>query len=247
MLVRPHPAGWRITLHPAHGFLAADLFGHLAVALPEELLLPTLLAVAEHDDHQLDFRTGDYLTERGAPRDFSLMDTEDAQRSLQSEALLADAHRKHAWTYLLLGMHYEFLYAGQSVDERLKALLKDIATRRKQLLRQRHWKQKVLATTYGYLRFCDRLSLILCGEDVPTLGRQLEINDALGKVHYLRQQPDTERLTVTPWPFTTDRFTVRGESFVVQQLAFASSAALGDVLRDTVAEVREWEFVRQAD
>ena len=240
----PTPAGWRITLHPAHGMLAASLFQQLEKNLPEELLLPSLLAVAEHDDHQLDFAEGNYLTERGAPKDFALMEMKDAQRSLQAEDLLQDAYRKHAWTYLLIGKHYEFLYAGQEVDERLRGLLQEVFAKRDELLKSRGWKLKSLEVAYGYLRFCDRLSLILCGDEVPTLGREVEINDALGRPHYVRQDPQTDILTVNPWPFAQERFIVRGESFVLEELVYASSEALGQTLTKVVAKERSWSFAQ---
>ena len=241
MLVRPHPAGWRIVFHPAHGLLASSLYRQLENTLPEDLHLPTLLAVAQHDDHQLDFNSGNYLTERGAPKDFTLMAMDDAQRSLQAEGLLEDAYRKHAWTYLLIGRHYEFLYDGQKVDERLQTLLTDIRARRDTLLKARNWDREQLELAYGYLRFCDRLSLILCGEDVPTGGRQLEINDALGETAFLRRETeDGSCLSVTPWPFTATEFTVEVECFMLDRLSFPTSEALGETLSSATAEVQRW-------
>ncbi|MCP9236139.1 DUF3891 family protein [Lewinella sp. JB7] len=240
MLVRPHPAGWRITLHPAHGLLAAELYTQLPVVVPADLSLPTLLAVAQHDDHQLNFADGDYLTERGAPKDFTLLEISEKQRSLQAESLMADARRKHGWTGLLIGRHYEFLYAGQPVDARLRKLLDRIKTRRKELLKSRGWTSELLETTYGRLRFCDRLSLILCGEELPTLGRDLEINDALGDPVFLHQDPESGVLGVRPWPFATEEFTVSVESYVVEKLSYRTSRELGEELSRTPAEVREW-------
>lgn len=242
MIVRPHPSGWRITLHPAHGLLAAALYTQLEERLPAALRLPTLLAVAQHDDHQLDFREADYLTEGGAPKDFTLLAMDDAQRSLQADRLLQEAYRKHAWTYLLIGKHYTFLYREQAVDTRLNALLTRIEERSQQLLKDRKWKARELERTYQRMRFCDRLSLILCGEEVPAMGRELEINDALGKPHYVRQSAETDTLSVRPWPFAGDSFEVRGESFVLPELVYDDSAALGERLAAAVAEERCWRF-----
>ena len=242
MIVRPHPAGWRITLHPAHGLLAAALYTQLRNQATPALHLPSLLAVGQHDDHQLDFSRGNYLTAGGAPQDFTLMTMDDAQRSLQAEQLLEEAYRKHAWTYLLIGKHYEFLYQGQEVDERLRTLLADLPRRRTAILEGRGWDAEELDRTYDRMRFCDRLSLILCGEEVPTMGRALEINAALGEAHFVRELPDQEQLTVRPWPFVADRFTVRSESFVLEQLTFADSQSLGATLADTTAEERSWTF-----
>ena len=244
MIVRPHPAGWRITLHAAHGLLAAALYTQLEERLPVALRLPTLLAVAQHDDHQLDFTEGDYLTAGGAPKDFTQLAMDDAQRSLQASRLLQEAYRKHAWTYLLIGKHYTFLYREQAVDKRLRELLLQIEDRSKQLLQERSWKARELERTYQRMRFCDRLSLILCGEEVPAMGRELEINDALGKPHYVKQFAETDSLSVRPWPFAGDSFEVRGESFVLPELVYDDSRALGRRLAEAVAEERCWKFTK---
>ncbi|MBB4080685.1 hypothetical protein GGR28_003320 [Lewinella aquimaris] len=245
MLVRPHPTGWRITLHPAHGLLAAELYTHLPSTVPPELALPTVLAVAQHDDHQLDFAAGDYLTERGAPKDFTLLKLSEAQRSEQAEGLMKDAYRKHGWTGLLIGRHFEFLYSGQPVDARLKKLLRQISTKRTEILHSRAWAADLLETTYGKLRFCDRLSLILCGEEAPSPGRELEINDAMGESIFLRQEDESRKVVVRPWPFEEASFSVSVESFVLDQLSFKSGEELGKKLADTPAEVRSWNLCEQ--
>ncbi|NJB84970.1 hypothetical protein GGR26_000715 [Lewinella marina] len=242
MLVRPHPEGWRITLHPAHGLLAADIYSHLPSVAPPGLSLPTLLAVAQHDDHQVDFSSGDYLTDRGAPKDFTLLRMDEAQRSEQAEALLEDAYRKHLWTGLLIGRHYEHLYKGESVDARLKKLLKGIVVKRKQVLQQRGWPAELLETVYGRMRFCDRLSLILCGEELPAQGRRLEVNDGLGEPTFVCQDPETEELKLAPWCLAEAEATVSVESYVLDQLTYTSGSALGAALAKGLPEVREWKF-----
>ncbi|THH41832.1 DUF3891 family protein [Neolewinella litorea] len=244
MLVRPHPDGWRITLHPAHGLLAADLYTHLPRVVPPALALPTLLAVAQHDDHQIDFSSGDYLTERGAPKDFTLLRMNESQRSEQAEHLLADAYRKHLWTGLVIGRHYEYLYDGEAVDARLKKLLRRIADKRKKVLKARGWPAELLETTYGRLRFCDRLSLILCGEELPAVGRRLEVNEGLGEATFVNQHPETDEINLTPWCFAEDRVKVSVESYVLDKLTFSSGKALGEALAGTLPELREWVFVK---
>lgn len=244
MIVRPHPKGWKICLHPAHGVLAARLFEQLHDPPEGDLALPSLLAVAEHDDHQLDFNTGDYLTEAGAPVDFTLIATSDKQRSIQSEQLLKEAYRKHAWTYLLIGMHYEYLYAGQEVDKRLQLILEDVKGKRKEILHRRSWTADLLDRTYGQLRFCDRLSLLLCGNDIPALGRAVEINDGLGEPAFLTQDPETQLLNIDPWPFALTAFTVSAECFLLTRLSFPSSKVLGEAVGSAVASAVSWQFGR---
>ena len=243
MIVRPHPAGWRVSLHPAHGLLAAELYQHLAGTPDAAPGLPTLLAVADHDDHQLDFTESNYLTELGAPKDFTLLAPNDRQRSLQLERLLTTTYRKHLWTYLLIGKHYEFLYDGQPVDTHLKTTLKEIATQRKKILAARNeWSADLLERTYAGMRFCDRLSLLLYGDDVPTLGRAIEINDALGAPAMLCQEPKSGHLHVTPWPFMRKRFTVTVFPYVLPHLRFNSSEALGEAIASAIPEAQPVTF-----
>lgn len=243
MIVRPHPAGWRISLHPAHGLLAAELYRRLP---PDPQGVPrtaTFVAVADHDDHQLDFETGHYLTAAGAPQDFTFMAMDDEQRSRQAEALLEGVRRKSRWIGRLVGRHYRFLYEGQDVDKRLAKVLADIdAFESHTRIEDGEPDAAQLETTYGRMRFCDRLSLILCGEELPALGRRVEINDGLGSASFAWQDPETEVVHVDPWPFVEESFGVAVESYVLEQLSFASSAALGKALATARPEVRHWRL-----
>ncbi len=244
MIVRPHPAGWRLTLHPAHGLLAAKLYRQLPPEAPGVPPTATLIAVADHDDHQLDFARGHYLTAAGAPQDFAFMAMDDEQRSLQAEALLEGARRKSRWVGRLIGRHYRFLYEGQDVDGRLAAVLADIEAFEARAAADAEPDAAALDLTYGRMRFCDRLSLILCGEELPALGREVEINDGLGEHAYAKQDQEGGVVRVRPWPFAREAFEVSVESYVVAQLSFENSAALGEVLAKAEPEVRRWRLGR---
>ena len=240
MIVRPHPRGWRVTLHPAHGLLAAELYVRLPPDAPGVPALPTLLAVADHDDHQLDFARGHYLTEAGAPQDFTFMAMDDDQRSRQAEALLRAARRKHRWTARLIGRHYRTLYDGQDVDARLRHVLDDIARFEALADPRADPSADCLEATYGRMLFCDRVSLMLAGDEAPAVGRAIEVNAALGYAVALRQNPDSAVVTLDPWPFHESAFEVGIESYVLEQLRFDDSAALGEAFAKTHPEWRTW-------
>ncbi len=244
MIVRPHSRGWRITLHPAHGLLAAELYRQLPPDAPGVPPTATLIAVADHDDHQLDFRRGHYLTAAGAPQDFAFMAMDDEQRSLQAEALLEGVRRKRRWVGRLIGRHYRFLYEGQDVDARLAAVLRDIDTFESSSDPDGEPDAAQLDETYGRMRFCDRLSLVLCGEELPAMGREVEINDGLGAHTYAKQDAESGVVIVRPWPFARHSFEVSVESYLLEQLSFESSVELGDVLAEARVEVRTWRLSR---
>ena len=50
MIVTSHQKGWKIINQRSHGLLAAMLAFKYDIDLPNEIMVPTLIAIAEHDD-----------------------------------------------------------------------------------------------------------------------------------------------------------------------------------------------------
>ena len=50
MIVSSHQKGWKIITQRSHGLLAAMIAYQYSINLPVEIMMPTLLAIAEHDD-----------------------------------------------------------------------------------------------------------------------------------------------------------------------------------------------------
>ena len=247
MIVRPHPAGWQITLHPAHGLLAAELYTHLPPDPPPVPRLATLVAVAQHDDHQLDFSRGHYLTDAGAPKDFTLMELNDDFRSTQAMELVTEMRRKHRWAARLLGRHLHFLYDEQPVDQRLKQLLLDVDAFEARSNTDLDPAAAHLEHVYERMSFVDRLSLVLAGDEVPAMGRSLELSPLSAKPTFIRQADHAELLHITPWPFVENQITVGVEVYVLEQLQFDSSAALGDAIANTHPNWRSWTLAAATD
>ncbi|MBC7440062.1 MAG: DUF3891 family protein, partial [Flavobacterium sp.] len=50
MIVTSHNDGWKIITQRSHGLLSAMLAFQFEIDLPNEIMVPTLIAIAEHDD-----------------------------------------------------------------------------------------------------------------------------------------------------------------------------------------------------
>ncbi len=82
MIVNPHPEGWEIILHYTHGLLAGKIAMRLRTDMRSGFWEDIFTAIIEHDDHLLDFGEKDYLTDAGAPMDFTLDQRSDDQLHL---------------------------------------------------------------------------------------------------------------------------------------------------------------------
>ena len=70
MIVLSHQQGWKIITQRSHGLLAGMLAYEYDIDLPVDILLPTLVAIAEHDDGVMEMLAPQNLTDAGAPRSF---------------------------------------------------------------------------------------------------------------------------------------------------------------------------------
>ena len=74
MIVISHQKGWKIINQRSHGLLAAMIAYQYDIDLPNEIVVPTLIAIAEHDDGAAETQQNKNLTEAGAPRNFTVGD-----------------------------------------------------------------------------------------------------------------------------------------------------------------------------
>ncbi|NJL21718.1 MAG: DUF3891 family protein, partial [Leptolyngbyaceae cyanobacterium SM1_3_5] len=51
-------------------------------------------------------------------------------------------------------------------------------------------------------------------------------------------------ITVVPWPFQDDRFTVNVDALMLNQLQFKDNAELVEAMQTAPAESLEWTFVK---
>ncbi len=243
MIVNLVQEGWEIIYHRAHALLAAQLAGHWQRSNAPERLYETIAAISHHDDLEREWE-GDELTKAGAPLDFTL------GRGSSTEPLkkhIMESRYRGRWVTLLISKHLCFLNQDMwGTSKEWDDFLNE------QLTNQEQW-QKALGISkddaeraYQFMRWCDRLSLILAQKKIPDAGRALEITSGIDNQRYDIRQMKDGNLTVEPWPFEEDKFTVNVEACYLSELKYANNKELVKALQSAPIKVLEWTFVRAA-
>ncbi|PHM06195.1 DUF3891 family protein, partial [Nostoc sp. 'Peltigera malacea cyanobiont' DB3992] len=107
-----------------------------------------------------------------------------------------------------------------------------------------HQKRRKLMQPMHLCNGCDRLSLILCQQELPDDERFLEISKGPEGERYDIMQRSDNLVVVKPWPFEDDKFTVNVEACDLSQVKFQSSNALTKALQEAPIKVLEWTFVK---
>ena len=242
MIVNSTPVGWQIIYQQAHALLASQLAWHLPPMLSPDRWVGLLAAITQHDDEQEAWRGrgGHYgLTAAGAPANF----THKAFSMEQAAGVLAAARFQGRWRSLLTGLHLSCLYEslrGQS--EGITTFLDDLKAQQQAWRRGLKISKAEAQQAYDLLHWCDRLSLILCRDEIPEMGRAVEIHQGPdGRRHDLRQPHGPGHpVLVAPWPFATPEIEVSVEASVLTQLQFQDDAELADALRAAPVETLRW-------
>ncbi|WP_046247309.1 DUF3891 family protein [Hymenobacter terrenus] len=241
MIVNSTPAGWQIIYQQAHALLAMQLAWHWPPTLPPDRWVGLLAAIAQHDDEQDAWRDrgGHHgLTAAGAPANF----TQKAFSMAQATGVLAAARFQGRWRSLLTSMHLSCLYEslrGQS--EEITAFLNSLRDQQQQWRRALKLTKAEAQHAYDLLHWCDRLSLILCRQELPEMGRALEIyRGSDGRRYDVRRPQADGPVLVQPWPFATPEIEVNVEASVLTQLQFQDDAELAATLRAAPVETLRW-------
>lgn len=239
MIVNLQADGWEIIYHRAHALLAAQIAGawHLEDASPS--VVDTIAAIAHHDDLEKEWEE-DQLTPAGAPMDFTL------ERQTPIEKLskhLENSLYRGRWVALLTSMHQCFLNQGsQDQSSDIKQFLKEQQDLQTKWRKELGVNKKQAESAYQFMKWCDRLSLILCQRKIPDNQRELEINQgADGKTYYISQSEDGY-LTVNPWCFAQDKLTFKVEASYLSQIQFADNQSLTAALKSAPRKYLEWTF-----
>lgn len=119
-----------------------------------------------------------------------------------------------------------------------------------QKFRQTQWREELgvqpeqAESAYQFMKWCDRLSLILCQNKIPDNHRELEINQGADGITYYISRSQAEYLTVNPWCFARDKFTVKVEASYLSQIEFADNQSLTKALKTAPRKYLEWTFVK---
>jgi len=241
MIVRSVDLGWTVVFHSSHCLLSQ----RIASSLDEPRELPywfeTQVAIGVHDDLHQVYEKGKqlHLTQAGAPRDFSLVPMKDEDRVGKMQDRIDESFRKHSWLGVMQSIHAECLYRGEDTANEMKRMLDVEKERREIVLTQLHIDLTIVQKTYDWMHFCDRLSLILCGDDVPAMNRRLEIITNDEGTRFEIWQGDRDRIRVSPWPFVEDKVELSVEYRTVKQLSFNDDAELGNALKACQVERRQ--------
>lgn len=239
MIVNLQNEGWEIIYHRAHALLAAQIGGHWDRRKTPDRIYETLAAISHHDDLEKEWEE-DQLTTAGAPLDFTL-EREIALEQMRRHA--EDALYRGRWVAMLTSMHLCFLNEGR------RAQLAELGEFLDQQYRLQHqWRTELevskdaAESAYRFMRWCDRMSLILCQQQVPDAGRHLEVQIGPDGERYSVYQQANGTLGVTPWPFNQPQITVNVEACCLAQLQFDSNDALRTALKTAPRRVLTWTF-----
>lgn len=244
MVVNYTEQGWEIITQRAHGLLAAQIAMHWRKRDRPERWTETLLAVADHDDAQIELEENEelLLTPAGGPTNFNmrLYNEEHCHR------LLDFSLSKSRYIALLASMHTVFLYKKEIATNPLVKPFID-----QQLKNQAQWREelgigkKEAERIYGLLEWCDAFSLLLCRHEVQPEQRTIQISIGPDSQPYQLQQLDQrEVLTVVPWPFETTDFEVHVEARLLPQLQFKSADEFKQVFLKTPVKEKSWRLSR---
>lgn len=237
MIVNLTEQGWEIIYHRAHALLAAQLAGHWPLSASTARRVETVAAISHHDDLEREWQ-GNHLTPAGAPLDFTLSRESSVSQLVQH---LEEAQYRGRWVALLTSMHLCRIHASQRQESEEMAQFLDQQEQQQQLWRQAlNLPQTEVEPAYAFMRWCDRLSLILCQRQLPANQRALEITRGPDGQRYDVVQQGDGTVQVLPWPFACDRFQVSVEATCLSQMTFADNAELVAALQAAPIKTLEW-------
>lgn len=242
MIVNYSEDGWEVITQRAHGILAAAFALHWKKAQRPDRWMETLLAIAEHDDAEVELDGENLLTEKGGPLNFDMKVFDLAHCEKLSRLTVT----KSRYIALLTSMHTEFLYRKEEKDNsEAKAFLAKQRTLqtawRKELKMSKEEAEKI----YALMEWCDACSLIVCQKQMPPEQRAVEISHGPDKEKYRLYQLNKNQLTLEPWPFETPSFKVQYESRTISQLQFSSSQEFRKAFLETPVKETEWQIVQR--
>lgn len=243
MIVNTTNKGWEIISQYAHGLLAGRIAAQIHPKYRPKQWLETLTAIVEHDDVQADLAMQSCLSDAGLPMDFTLSKPEPQSNVIKrAKGLMKLATNKSRWIALLISCHLDFLYNKEEAGKEMEAFLQGGKKFRREKVKVFGITEQQLNEYYQIMKFCDRLSLILCKDQVPENGRKLEINNSINDETYYVSKNVEDRLIIEPWCFKDASFDLSVETRYVKQATFSSGAALKKALNKTEATLKDFKF-----
>lgn len=248
MIVNKSVLGIHVIFHEAHGLLAGKIANEIEAKYRPINWFETMIAICEHDDRQLNFDEKDYLSDIGVPLDFTeeRCSVNDVMKRMQR--VLKTAAKKSLWVKLLISYHLEFIYSTlKEESKQITEFLINEKHLRQQILKQFKISDKKARTYYEVLRFCDRLSLILCKNETPDASRLLEINTSINGETFFIKKIENDGLIITPWIFSATEFELCVEERILQETQFTSPKQFESVLMKSKPQSKKWLIMKSKD
>ncbi|OAB25672.1 Protein of unknown function [Flavobacterium fryxellicola] len=244
MIVESHQKGWKIINQRSHGLLAAMLAYQYDIDLPNEIMVPTLITIAEHDDGVAETLAIKNLTEAGAPRHFRVHDDSKKTDLKQYLNVMEMATSKCQLNALLTSLHINFIFGdtSDSEDKKLDTFLKEQEKNRKDILKHLDINKKYAERLYRFVQWCDAFSLLICMDKIQLEGRKMEIAKSPDGVMSQTFYKAKNEITVTPWVFKKDSFKVFYEYKIIEQLHFNSIQDFNEICERTPVQREEFLF-----
>lgn len=244
MIVSSHQKGWKIITQRSHGLLAAMIGYQFNIDLPAEIMVPTLLAIAEHDDGVTETMAQQNLTDAGAPRNFTIKDHNNKTDLEPLCSLMEIGNSKSQLNGLLTSLHIKFLYDGdkRKTDKGLDTFLKYQEKYRISILKNLSIDKKYADRLYRFLEWNDAFSLLICLDKIQSEGRKMEISKSpdgdMNTVFYKANKD----ISVEPWPFKSNSFNVFYEYKILEQLQFKSVEEFNEVYKKANIQQQVFTF-----
>ncbi len=196
MIVTYKEDGWQVVTQRAHGILAAQLGAQWRTKDRPGRWTETLLAIAEHDDAEVELDGENLLTPTGGPLNFDMKVFNLAHCEKLSMLTLT----KNRYIALLTSLHMEFLYRRDAINNiKCKSFFKKQATLRKKWRKALQLTEVVTLRIYDLMEWCDACSLLLCQCRLQPEKRKLEISTGPDKKMYHFVQTSDGTITIEPY------------------------------------------------
>ncbi|MEO6917295.1 MAG: DUF3891 family protein [Chitinophagaceae bacterium] len=241
MVVNYIQNGWEVITQRAHGLLAMQLGMQWKITERPVRWAETLLAIAEHDDAEVELDGEELLTPQGGPLNFDMKEFDAAHCQKLHELSIT----KSRYIALITSYHMDFLYRDfAKKDSAAKRFLKEQNSLRAGWRKELGMSLEETKTNYSLLEWCDAFSLIICQDLIQSEQRSIEISQGPNNTKYQLYSMGDNKLTVVPWPFQSTSFDVNYESRVIDQMKFNSSAEFRKCFREAKVKENTWQLMK---
>ncbi|CAM3331450.1 DUF3891 family protein [Zobellia roscoffensis] len=243
MIINFLEKGMEVISHPAHGLLSAKIANQLKNRPYQNHWMETLTAIIEHDDEQLTNETKNNISDFGMAMDFVTHKVPLEKMLIHAKSVFQKVLKKSSWSAMLLIYHLEFLYSDKLEEiGDFKVFLTELRRYRKNAIALHGVNVTGTEELYKIMLFSDRLSLILCQDETPTLGRKLEINKSIHDERYFIHKAKDNTFTVKPWPFRENHFSLSVDTRVLKELKFKNEKHFNQKLDEASIEIKTFQF-----